>query len=89
MDQYQQTHPALRVTTSRQRIERKLAHAKNLSENYLLFGHAPSKRFTSPVLCRKKNLNIGCKGCQVISVPEAPKFVRQVPHKYNIIHVFK
>jgi len=42
---------------------------KNFSENYLQFGHAPSKRFYSPVLGRKSN---GFRGCKIIGLPGVP-----------------
>jgi hypothetical protein len=41
----------------------------NFSENYLQFGHMPSKNFSSPVIGRKSLKNISFKGLQIIYLP--------------------
>jgi hypothetical protein len=45
---------------------------KNFSENYLLFGHAPSKVFARSILGCKILKNIGLNGRQIVSVLMVP-----------------
>jgi len=44
-------------------------HAQiNFSENYLQFGHIPSKMFTSPIPCWNSSKNVDLKGHQITSL---------------------
>jgi hypothetical protein len=56
-------------------VNLRFPHWKNLSENYPEFGHAPTERFTSPVLGWTSSKNVSLKGHQIISLSVAPIFL--------------
>jgi hypothetical protein len=51
----------------------------NFSENCLQFGHAPSRKFLSPVEGRESCKNICFKGRQIISLPGVLTYPRAGP----------
>lgn len=52
---------------------------RDFPENYLQFGHAPSKSLASSVLGRKKLKNIGFDGRQIINLPGGARMFRASP----------